>query len=241
MTAAGEHILSLLQQLEPFARSSNFADAALAIEKGGTSKLAIPQWKKFGRALGFSDEKLVVGLSDVASGSAFTFISGNDSINEGDDELDDKVEVSEEDDETQAECDVSVNHEEEEEGESDSNVLHFCRDWLHAIGGGAVGAFLCEIAKVKKFSSLGAAQLAVDCAYLGNVLHALDLQPHPLLLWMENVMNEHLKKMDSTVGQQNSKPYPPLKLIKVDKADVTSTLASTLIAKLDEQVHAALS
>ncbi len=235
MTATGEHLLSLLQQLEPFARSSSFADAALTIEKGGTTKLAIPQWKTFGRALGFSDENLVVGLSDVASGAAYTFITSYDN----NDDSDEATAA----DQTQTRIeDGGVNDEEEDDDESERDVLCFCRDWLLAIGGGAVGAFLCEIAKVKKFSSLGAAQLAADCAYLGNVLHALDLQPHPLLWWMESVVNQHLKKMDST--GQHSKTGAPLKLIKSEtesgKTVGTSTLACTLIAKLDEQVHAAL-
>ncbi len=236
MTTTGEHLLSLLQQLEPFARSSNFADAALTIEKGGTTKLAIPQWKRFGRALGFSDETLVVGLSDVASGAAFTFITSYD--NNNNDDSDEAAAA----DQTQTQIEDGGVSDEEEDDESDRDVLCFCRDWLLAIGGGAVGAFLCEIAKVKKFSSHGAAQLAADCAYLGNVLHALDLQPHPLLWWMESVVNQHLKKMDST--GQHSKTDAPLKLIKSEtesrRTDGTSTLASTLIAKLDEQVHAAL-
>ncbi len=225
MTATGEHLLSLLQQLEPFARSSNFSDAALAIEKGGTTKLPIPQWKKFGRALGFSDQDLVVELGDVASGASFTFITSSNNNNNGDS---DEVEVEDDD-----------NDNEEEEDEADRDVLRFCRDWLLAIGGGAVGTFLCEIANVKKFSSRGAAQLAADCAYLGNVLQALDLEPHPFLWWMESVVNQHLKQLGT--GQQ-SQTDAPLKLIIKAKSDSTSisTLASALIEKLDDQLHAAL-
>ncbi len=226
MTVTGEHLLSLLQQLEPFARSSNFADVALAIEKGGTTKLPIPQWKEFGKALGFSDEDLVVGLGDVASGAAFTLVTSSNNSSDGGSE---EVEVDIED----------KNGSEEEEDELERNVLNFCRDWMLAIGGGTVGMFLCEIAKVKKFSSRGAAQLVTDCAYLGNVLNALDIQPHPLLLWMESVVNQHLKM---GMGQQpKTDNDSPFKLIKGRNGGTgTPILVSTLIAKLNEQIHAAL-
>ncbi len=225
MTATGEHLLSLLQQLEPFARSSNFSDAALATEKGGTTKLPILQWKIFGKALGFSDQDLSVELDDVISGDSFTFITttspeSNSNNNNGDD--------SDEDD----------NKEEEEEDEAERDILRFCSDWLLAIGGGAVGMFLCEIANVKKFSSRGAAQLAADCAYLGNVLQALDLEPHPFLWWIESVVNQH---MDGTGGQLQSKTDAPLKRIKAKSGSIsTYTLASAFIEKLHEQLHAAL-
>ena len=60
--------------------------------------------------------------------------------------------------------------------------LNFVNHWLGALGDALVGALVASVVQIKQLSSTGRAQLAVDLDYLTNVISAVGLRVHPLLL-----------------------------------------------------------
>jgi Golgi complex component 7 (COG7) len=75
----------------------------------------------------------------------------------------------------------------------------FCSDWLSALAAAAVAAFLSAILSIDSLSESGARHLSADASYLANVLNALDLLPHPLLLHVAQLCAQPLLEADQAL------------------------------------------
>lgn len=161
ITHVGEHVLSLVQALEPFAMDA----ASLAMVQPVMKDLrhvAKQPWKELLHASGMEDddlvddkvlERLMVGkdLLDLVVGAP----------------LEEEVE--------------------EPEGEGDNEeakaVTNFCNAWLDVVGLAVTGRLLERLLRIPTLTSKGCEHLQADLNYLVNVLMALGVQghPHPLL------------------------------------------------------------
>jgi hypothetical protein len=171
MTHVGEHMLALVQALEPFASDPNslaLAGPAMA----GVRLVAAAPWRDLlqstpgggaaggdGAVLKLMDGKCLAGLL-LADPSA----SGGGPREK-------------EEDQDRAEGDV--------EGEEDevAGSTAFCNAWLDAVGCAVTGRLLERIVRIPSLTGRGCEHLSADLTYLANVLSALDVagHPHPLL------------------------------------------------------------
>jgi len=162
ITQIGEHMLALVQALEPFA--SDKEALALANEvMGGVRDIAVFPWSEFVNASGASaqsDSGLVKALMEGKQ--LIGFVRGNPPLDEGDTE------------ETEG-------NEQEDEAARASAV--FCDAWLDIVGLSITGRLLECIMLIPSLSPKGCEHLCVDLNYLVNVFSALGIagHPHPLL------------------------------------------------------------
>ncbi len=73
--------------------------------------------------------------------------------------------------------------------DDDTAALNFVNDWLGALGDALVGLILAQVVQIKRLSSVGRAQLAVDLDYFTNVISAVGLRVHPLLLHVRALLS----------------------------------------------------
>jgi conserved oligomeric Golgi complex subunit 7 len=154
ITHVGEHMLALVQALDPFASCTT----SLAIAKEVMSSVrdvALQPWKDLLAAVGFSNDS-IAGV--LMKGSEL-----KEYVNSGFDDEDDL-----EDDEQDA----------EERSKHD-----FSNQWLDVVGLAVTGRLLERILRIPRVSVKGCDHLSVDLNYLANVLAALGVNghPHPLV------------------------------------------------------------
>jgi len=155
ITQIGEHMLSLVQALEPFASDLNAL--ALANEvMDGLRDVAVRPWRDFLDASGSSNPERVIG----------TFMDGKDlsALVLG------YTEIEEDEDE-------------EEEDETAKLSSAFCNAWLDVVGLAVAGRLLERVMRIPTLTPKGSEHLNADLNYLVNVFSALGVSghPHPLL------------------------------------------------------------
>ncbi|GKY92338.1 hypothetical protein MPSEU_000204800 [Mayamaea pseudoterrestris] len=156
ITLVGEHMLALVQTLEPFAsdrQSLSLAHEAMT----GVREIALSQWH----------DLMKVCSCNVDSCILRTLMDGK--------ELSARVMLS-----------VSLDDEDINEVESDESIkasTAFCNSWLDVVGLAVTGQLLENITRIPSLSSKGCEHLAADLDYLVNVFSALGVQghPHPML------------------------------------------------------------
>ena len=165
ITQVGEHMLALVQALEPFA--SNPDSLALANEvMGDVRNVALQPWKDFVKATGgqaypSSDgDKVVQQLMDGRA--LLGLVSGPSSFDDEEDERDGA------------------------DGGADPDAkasAAFCNAWLDAVGCAVTGRLLERVMRIPSLSLRGCEHLHTDLNYLVNVMTALGVSghPHPLL------------------------------------------------------------
>lgn len=215
MTRVGEHLLSLLQQLELFAGSDALQNAAVASE--GIRRLGESTWLGLGAQL-LLEESEMAALPKVAEGTAlapFTLsTSGGGYADEGQGggELGD------------------------EEGEwCGEEGAKFCNEWLTTVATACVGAFLCEVVAIETLGEGGARHLATDATYLGNVLSALELPHHPLLLHIECLCSSTRADAEVAVASRKTHEFHN----NIDESNISSDPALGVLLKIEKRLAAA--
>lgn len=177
ITHVGEHMLALVQALEPFA--SDAEALALANEvMANVLDVAMQPWKEFVAAAGCSfettknstatgsdNEKRQLEMLMKGKGLEKYFLDENVSGDEG-------------------ARDEDVEHEEEEEEEEDAKAsAAFCNQWLDVVSLAVTGRLLERTMRIPRLGRKGAEHLATDLNYIRNVFTALGVagHPHPLL------------------------------------------------------------
>jgi len=196
ITRVGEHVLALVQALEPFASST---DALLLANEvmSGISEVAIQPWKDFSSATGY------YGSIDVGkNGVIAALMSGKELapyIIRSDSEY-------EEDGKYQ---------EHNEDGDEDSEAV-FCNKWLDVVCCAVTGRYLERILRVAKLTPKGAKKLSADLNYLINVFSALGINghPHPLLGYFVSLVEMDSDKLLARIQpsendvEDNNKEFP---------------------------------
>lgn len=156
ITSVGEHMLALVQALEPFV--SDPEALALANEvMENVSSVALPSWQEFVAAAGAKESDGVIQA--LINGKALADFGLHGSIAE-EEEADD---------------------EKEDDANKDGTI--FCNAWLDVVGLAVTGHLLERIMRIQQLSPRGCEHLSADMNYLINVLSALGVSghPHPLV------------------------------------------------------------
>jgi hypothetical protein len=187
ITQVGEHMLALVQALEPFASDNEALGLANEV-MAGVRAVAIQPWKEFVAAAGCSstgdDSETLEALMVGKTLSRYLF-----------------------DDEDVAE-DAAQDNEEEDEGDLDSAAsTAFCNQWLDVVGMAVTGRLLERTMRIPRLGRKGAEHLAADLNYIRNVFTALGISghPNPLLQYAaqlatsdEESMRERIRGRDAT-------------------------------------------
>lgn len=158
ITHVGEHMLSLVQALEPFASDKDALFLANLVMEG-VEHVAFEPWNAFIDAIECVDggnDEFVVGL--MKGQELKDFVIQQESLQNLDEDI-------------------------EEDGEEDSDVNAFCNQWLDAVCTAVTGRLLDRTMRIHHLSRKGCDHLSVDYNYIVNVFTALGVtgHPHPLL------------------------------------------------------------
>jgi conserved oligomeric Golgi complex subunit 7 len=155
ITHVGEHMLALVQALEPFASDAEALSLANEV-MDGVRDVALQAWREFLAS---------AGSMENANEVVKALMNGTDIL-----DLVISAAPHEEDDE-----------EEDEETSKASTV--FCNAWLDAVGLSVTGRLLERIMRIPQLTPKGCEHLAADLNYTVNVFSALGLEghPHPLV------------------------------------------------------------
>jgi len=164
ITQVGEHMLALVQALEPFASDEDSLHLANLVMEG-VDHVADRSWRDFANAIHYIDLDENEFISTLKKGNRLKdLVLGHvhNSFEEGDDYGDD--------------------YGDDEDGDS-SAANEFCNEWLDAVCSSVTGKLLERTMRIQKLSRKGCEHLTVDYNYIVNVLSALGVSghPHPLL------------------------------------------------------------
>jgi hypothetical protein len=160
INTVGEHMLALVQAIEPFASDPEALELADGV-MDNVKDIALPSWRDFAAAIGGTDasrDEIVASLMNAQSIKEYVMTGMH--VDETD-----KLEGEEEEDELVASA-------------------QFTNKWLDAIGLAVSGYLLERTLRIHSLSKAGGEHLSADYNYLINVFEALGIagHPHPLLL-----------------------------------------------------------
>lgn len=159
ITHVGEHMLALVQALEPFASDSEALGLANKV-MAGVREVAVQPWKEFVAAAGCSstrsDDSETLGELMVGK-TLVKYLSCEDETVD----------------------DAPQDHEEEEEDPDSTASTAFCNQWLDVIGMAVTGRLLERAMRIPRLGRKGAEHLAADLNYIRNVFTALGVSGHP--------------------------------------------------------------
>ena len=192
ITQVGEHMLALVQALEPFASDRESLTLANQV-MDNIRQVAEEFWRDFLNVCGGQSSS-----PDKTKSLIHKFMKADDEI------LDYVV---------GGEDAVLEDEEDDGEGGEDKEVAAFCNAWLDAVGLAVTGRLLERILSIPTLSAKGCEHLNVDLSYLQNVLVALGVSghPHPLLghvaqlVTLDNgMLAERLRTLDNTNDLQTT-------------------------------------
>jgi hypothetical protein len=156
ITHVGEHILALVQALEPFASDPS----ALSLANDAMSNIrdvALPFWRELMHACGGADTSDGVVRALMEGKDISSRVVRRTSLEEEERDL-------------------------EEEDEQSRATAAFCNAWLDVVGLAVTGRLLERIVRIPSLTSKGCEHLKSDLSYLINVFSALGVTGHPHLL-----------------------------------------------------------
>ena len=157
ITQIGEHMLALVQAIEPFAADQE----TLAISNEimtGVKDVALHSWGDFAASAGInmSDSTVSLLMDAKAIGG---FVLNNSALSEEDAQLGEDI------------------------SDAERSSAEFCNAWLDVVGLAVTGRLLERIMRIPHLSSKGCEHLSADLNYFLNVFSALGVagHPHPLV------------------------------------------------------------
>lgn len=155
ITHVGEHMLALVQALEPFATDKEARELANDV-MSDVRLVAQQPWLDFISAAGSTEsESLAIKLMEGKSLDGLVAMPA--ALEDGD--------------------------EEEDDDEENKAVTAFCNTWLDVVGVGVTGRLLERVLRIPLLTTKGCEHMNADLGYLVNVFSALGVSghPHPLL------------------------------------------------------------
>lgn len=176
ITQVGEHMLSLVQELETFASTDALPDLLVLSDEAYSIAAASRGWMKLKNFLNLKEND---GMEQICKRS--TCIAA---ISSAEKSFGSSSSILPED--------LTDNT----EGGDDEAVIKFVNEWLGAISDAIIGSVLVQLCQITVLSATGCAQLLTDIAYLENVVSAMGLKHHPIL----NHIKFLLKRDPSTLA-----------------------------------------
>ena len=165
ITHVGEHMLALVQALEPFASDPEALSLANEVMEG-VRDVAVHAWSEFVASAGLIGSDSVIGV--LMNGKDLKeLVLSNAALDEEDAGL------------------------EEDAGQAEKEIATFCNMWLDLLGLDVTGRLLERIMRIPQLTSKGCEHLSADLNYLVNVFSALGVagHPHPLVSHLAELAN----------------------------------------------------
>ncbi len=202
ITHVGEHILALVQALEPFASDKEALGLANEV-MDGVIGVAVQPWKEFVAAAG-------VTLTGDGKSQLQALMKGK--------------EVShfflDEDEEDGVDQQNSEDVEEEDPDARASTA--FCNQWLDVVGLAVAGRLLERTMRIPRLGRKGAEHLATDLNYIRNVFTALGVagHPHPLLGYVAKLVTMDEESLQFKIQSRQGEMTPSDAMEVIKRAEI---------------------
>lgn len=195
VTQAGEHLLSLVQELELFASSDALPDLLHLSGEAPALAVASRGWRRMRTTLELREEDGIDSLCRRPACTAAITVAEKVMFGSVLSRLDD------------LEGGLSPL---EDPAADDAAAVGFVNEWLGAVADATMGLLFGQIVQIKRLSATGRAQLVVDLEYVSNVIGAMGLRQHPLLIHLQQLLacdHQGLQAMvDNMPGARLSPP-----------------------------------
>lgn len=183
ITQVGEHMLALVQALEPFASDKDALQLASTV-MDGVNHVADKSWSNFSNAINFhsSDDAEIISMlkkGDVMKDYVINYVDNN------------------------------FEDEDEEGDANDFAAQAFCNQWLDAVCSAVTGRLLEQTVRIQRLSRKGCEHLSTDYNYIVNVLSALGVSghPHPLLCHIAELTKMTPEDLHSRLSNTNDEGF----------------------------------
>ena len=236
VTQVGEHLLSLVQELELFASSDALPDLLHLSGEAQALAVASRGWRKMRITLDLRGEAQSDGIDNLCKrpscSSAITVaekvmfgtvmskledVDGAGIVGLG---LSGGLHTSN----TNSGLDGNSS---EAAAADEEAAMAFVNEWLGAVTDATWGLLLGQLIQIKRLSVLGRAQMAVDLDYVANVIHAMGLKHHPLLVHLREAIlggGHDPRALASLVESMPARSAVSVALQRLDSAIVKATL-----------------
>jgi Golgi complex component 7 (COG7). len=174
ITQVGEHLLALVQALEPFASDKNALNVAISV-MDGLEHVNLKYWRNFANALshGHNDDDFINSLRRGENMKNSLLISTENEIEDEEDFLD----------------------------ENEVEAQQFCNQWLDVICSSVTGVLLENTMRIEYLTPKGCEHFCTDLNYIVNVLTALGVSghPHPLLIHVLELLKLSAQELESRI------------------------------------------
>mmetsp|Transcript_14433 Transcript_14433/g.27139 ORF Transcript_14433/g.27139 Transcript_14433/m.27139 type:complete len:999 (+) Transcript_14433:817-3813(+) len=174
MTQIGEHLLALVQALEPFASDKNALNAANSV-MGGIEHINMKYWRNFAHVIrsGHDHDDVIHFLRKGENMKNLILSLTENEMEEEVDILDD----------------------------NEIEAQKFCNQWLDVICSSVTGLLLEKTMRIEFLSPKGCEHLCTDLNYIINVLTALGVSghPHPLLIHILELTKLSAEELESRI------------------------------------------
>jgi len=240
ITQCGEHLLSLVQELEQFAASDALADLDVLCGQAAAHAVRSAGW---GSAMRHASSRTatkisVEGLEQLCrrpSAVASIKAAEQDMFAAIISDLADSAGVETEGIEAKVQpCPRGGSTiDETSERRTEAAAIQFVNEWLQAMCDAVTGLVLSQIICIRVLTHRGRAQLAVDIDYLSNVIDAMGLKAHPLLTHMATLLSRNPAELQSEVSKQSARGAAGMALQWLDTciARACSPLSQTTTQK----------
>jgi len=212
ITQCGEHLLSLVQELELFAASDALADLDALHGQAAAHAIRSTGWGSAMRnASSRTASKISTeGLEQLCrrpSALASIKAAEQDMFSSVISDLADIAGVETEgvEPKLQSRPRGGSTMDETTERRTDAAAMQFVNEWLQAICDAVTGLVLSQISCIRVLTHRGRAQLAVDINYLSNVIDAMGLKAHPLLTHTSTLLARNPIDLLSEVSKQSAR------------------------------------
>lgn len=195
ITHIGEHMLALVQALEPFTtdrEALDIANVTMAMNNKNNNTGSDSGSSTDVRSVAYQFWYDFIAAATGSQGTETLIVS----LMSGKDLIDFTIGA------------VPIEEEEIDEGDEYANAsTAFCNKWLDAVAFAVTGRLLERIMNIPSLSSKGCEHLNVDLGYIVNVLSALGIagHPHPLLghvaevcILEQDIVTERIHSLDRT-------------------------------------------
>lgn len=202
ITQVGEHLLSLVQELELFASSDALSDLLHLSGEAQALAVASKGWKKMRITLELREEDGVDNLCKRPACSSAITVAEKVMFGSVFSKLDD--------------LDGGLTDDATDPSDDEAAAMAFVNEWLGAVSDATMGFVLGQIALVKKLTAVGRAQLIVDLDYISNVISAMGLRQHPMITHLRQLLTNEPKALQGMVEAMPARSSVSIALQKFD-------------------------
>lgn len=218
VTQVGEHMLSLVDEIESFALSDALPDLLGLTGEAQSFAVSSRGWRQIKQQLDLREEEGIEQLcrrstSTATISSVEKTIFGTSCFSMEDIE-NEAASATATATAATATASASITP---SSADFDAAALGFVNEWLGSISDAIIGLIIFQIIQINVLTTKGCAHLVSNIDYLGNVVSGMGLRQHPLLSHIKHVLTRDPTNISSQINSVPTRSAVTIALQKLDQ------------------------